>query len=212
MRSYRLACPLEISRYACPPCPLLLVLSIPDSRQVLSTAIAIRQDHSSLPLLLAVSRGSEELAVAAFRAGISDYFHLPEEEKELVSALALLLHPGAEESRAACESTGCSFIGDSPPMHAVKTHMMHIAGSSSNVLITGETGTGKELVASAIHEMSARRDRPFTCVNCAAIPDALLESELFGYERGAFTGAHVRTAGWMESSHHGTMSWTRLET
>ena len=185
------------------PSPRLLVLPVPDSHQVLSIAFTIRQNHKAIPLLLAVSCGSEELAVAAFRAGITDYFHLPGEESGLLNALQRLVEATPCESAPGPGSF--PFIGDSPPMHAVKLNVARIAGSNSNVLITGETGTGKELVASAIHEMSTRRNQPFVCVNCAAIPDALFESEWFGYERGAFTGAHFRTAGWMESSHHGTM-------
>jgi DNA-binding NtrC family response regulator len=184
--------------------PHLLVLPVPDSRQVLAIALAIRENHSGIPLLLAVSCGSEELAVAAFRAGITDYFRLPGEESELLHALQLLFDR-TETLEQATPPADCSFIGDSPPMHTVKLNVARIAGSNSNVLITGETGTGKELIASAIHEMSSRRGQPFVCVNSAAIPDALFESEWFGYERGAFTGALIRTAGWMESSHRGTM-------
>lgn len=191
----------ELDRHLDASCPSLLVLSVPDSQQVLSIALAIRQKHSAIPLLLAVSQGSEELAVAAFRAGITDYFRLPGEQGRLLSALQNLI----EATEPAFVSGGFAFIGDSPPMHTVKLNVARIAGGNSNVLITGETGTGKELVASAIHQMSPRRTQPFVCVNCAAIPDALFESEWFGYERGAFTGAHLRTAGWMESSHRGTM-------
>ena len=235
--------------------PRLLVLPVLESCQVLKVALTIRQSHSTIPVLMAVSRGTEDLAVAAFRAGITDYFRLPGEESALLSALQCLLNsghnpsdlhpsgndpterhrpgvylselhqadieqprrhsksPAAATSKVAptpdiastLEVDGSPFIGDSPPMHAVKHNLARIAGNNSNVLITGETGTGKELVASAIHGLSARRDKAFLCVNCAAIPDALFESEWFGYERGAFTGAHLRTAGWMESSHHGTM-------
>jgi DNA-binding NtrC family response regulator len=198
----------EIDRHIDASCSPLLVLPLPDSRQVLSVALTIRQKHHAIPLLLAVSCGSEELAVAAFRAGITDYFRLPGEEAALLSALQRLVHPGdhqVDPFQSASGADGFPFIGDSPPMHAVKLNLARIARSNSNVLITGETGTGKELVASAIHGMSARRNQPFVCVNCAAIPDALFESEWFGYERGAFTGAQFRTAGWMESSHHGTM-------
>ncbi len=198
----------EFDRHADASRPRLLVLPVPDSHQILSIALTIRQSHSTIPVLLAVSRGSEDLAVAAFRAGITDYFRLPGEENALLSALERLVNTGDHQPApfgSTSEPDSSPFIGDSPPMHAVKLNVARIAGSNSNVLITGETGTGKELVAASIHEMSTRRDKPFVCVNCAAIPDALFESEWFGYERGAFTGAHLRTAGWMESSHHGTM-------
>jgi len=90
-------------------------------------------------------------------------------------------------------------------MRALSARVARIAATDSTVLITGETGTGKELVASAIHSASSRSSKPFLRVNCAAIPDALVESELFGYERGAFTGAQAGHAGWLQEAHQGTI-------
>ena len=90
-------------------------------------------------------------------------------------------------------------IGDSEKMCDIRGYIHKVAATDSNVLITGETGTGKELVAGMIHGNSARAGRPLVCINCAAIPDTLLESELFGYERGAFTGAHMSTPGKIEA-------------
>ena len=95
-------------------------------------------------------------------------------------------------------------IGDTEKMREIRGYIHKVAATNSNVLITGETGTGKELVAGLIHNNSARVGRPLVCINCAAIPDTLLESELFGYERGAFTGAHVSTPGKIEAANGGT--------
>ena len=96
-------------------------------------------------------------------------------------------------------------IGDSPAMAQVRAMIERVAPTDARVLITGESGTGKELVAAAIHAGSARRDRPFVRVNCAAIPRDLVESEMFGHERGAFTGATDRRIGRFELAHRGTL-------
>ncbi len=96
-------------------------------------------------------------------------------------------------------------IGQSPPMFALRQYLPKVAQTNCNVLITGETGTGKELVARLIHHLGPRRPEPIVCVNCAALPDALLEGELFGYERGAFTGAHTAFPGRMQMANRGTL-------
>ncbi len=99
---------------------------------------------------------------------------------------------------------GHHMVGTSAPMREIKTYIGKVAATDSHVLITGETGTGKELVAEIIHRNSPRASRPFVWINCAAIPDNLLESELFGYERGAFTGAHARKEGQLKLADGGT--------
>ena len=96
-------------------------------------------------------------------------------------------------------------IGESPALRKIVKDMQIVAPTDATVLIQGETGTGKELVARGIHELSGRSKRPFVMVNCAAIPDTLLESELFGHEKGAFTGAFAQKIGRFESAHQGTL-------
>jgi DNA-binding NtrC family response regulator len=102
------------------------------------------------------------------------------------------------------------FVGDSPRTRELRTLMARIARADCNVLITGETGTGKELVAELIHRNSARAKFPFVCVNCAALPDNLVESELFGYERGAFTGAAATTDGKLQAAEGGTVFFDEI--
>jgi transcriptional regulator with PAS, ATPase and Fis domain len=103
------------------------------------------------------------------------------------------------------DGDGQPMVGDSPAMQEIKAYILRAASTESNVLITGETGTGKELVAEQIHRHSARYRKPFICVNCTAVPDALFESELFGYERGAFTGATTLSRGKFELADGGTL-------
>jgi len=100
---------------------------------------------------------------------------------------------------------GERIVGESPCIDRIKSYLLNVASTDSNFLITGETGTGKELVARLVHENSPRRQRPFVCINCTAIPDGLLESELFGFERGAFTGAYTLREGKLKAAEGGTV-------
>jgi transcriptional regulator with PAS, ATPase and Fis domain len=113
--------------------------------------------------------------------------------------------PTPRKEATAARITEISIVGDSRHIRELRDYVHHVSASDSSVLITGETGVGKDLVAELIHSMSPRRDRPCVAVNCAAIPDTLLESELFGYERGAFTGADGRREGALKSADGGTI-------
>jgi DNA-binding NtrC family response regulator len=154
-----------------------------------------------IPIVLITSRGSEELAVEAFRGGVSEYLRVPFSRHELESIVMSLCPPANGAGLIEAER----MVGQSHAVKEIKTYIEKVARTSSNVLITGETGTGKELIAELIHKNSARANRPLVCINCAAIPDTLLESELFGYERGAFTGAHASHDGKLKLADGGTL-------
>lgn len=191
------------------PRPRMLLLTYGDDHEALSAVRQVHQVDSRVPLLLVVAEGSEALAVSAFRAGVTDYFHSLRDEAALHETLerwlACSTHGAPPADPLRQQEKSFFFIGSNAIVLDLKTRVIRIAESRSNVLITGETGTGKDLVASAVHHASTRSSMPFVRINCAAIPDSLAESELFGYERGAFTGAHLRNQGRLEIAHKGTL-------
>jgi two-component system nitrogen regulation response regulator GlnG len=144
---------------------------------------------------------------AAYRAGAVDYLAKPFDLDQAVAAVqrALARMPASEAPAPPSAAQSHALLGESAPMREVFRLIGRVAASDLNVLITGETGTGKELVARALHEESARRAKPFVALNTAAIPSELLESELFGHEAGAFTGATRRVAGRFEQAEGGTL-------
>ena len=163
----------------------------------------------TLSIILVVENSSEDLAIKALRLGVADYYKLPLENHALVNRLAGL-HKADEAQKKShtakkCTTSISSFIGQSPKIHEVKCAIEKYSLTNSNVLITGETGTGKELVARLIHNLGSRSTQPLVCINCAAIPDTLLESELFGYEKGAFTGAQQNKEGKLMHANSGTL-------
>lgn len=188
---------------------LVVVGSSPDGTwDGVEVAQAIRREERTLPLILITATSTESLAIAALKAGISDYFKRPVSFDELMATVtrcldgsmrSLLSHEGGADPLQ-----GQRMVGESRVVRAIMAHISKVASTDSTVLITGETGTGKELVAELIHETGPRRGKPLVRINCAAIPDSLLESELFGYERGAFTGAHTAHAGKLELANGGT--------
>jgi len=163
-------------------------------------------------VILLTGHATVETAVSAMREGAYDYLTKPLDSRRLRVLLDKAVERGEmlrEETllrRQLKESLGIGpILGASPPMQEVYRLIELAAASSAPVLITGETGTGKELVARTIHQMSARAKGPFVAVNCSAIPETLMESELFGHEKGAFTGAHERKAGYFELADTGTI-------
>jgi two-component system nitrogen regulation response regulator NtrX len=148
-------------------------------------------------------------AVRATKLGAFNFLEKPLSPEGVLLALssALELRQVRREAKTLRREYGLSgeMIGDSPAMDRVRELIARVAPTDSRVLITGESGTGKELVAAAIHSASARRDRPFVRVNCAAIPRDLVESEMFGHEKGSFTGATERRIGRFELAHTGTL-------
>ena len=156
--------------------------------------------------------GSTETAVAALKLGAHDYLVKPfdvEELKIVVRGALESQHLKEENVRLRAELEAQHgierIVATSPPMAAVVAMVRSVAPTSSTVLITGESGTGKELVAQAIHSLSPRRDAPFVSINCGALPETLLESEMFGHVRGAFTDAHQNKKGLFEVAHRGTL-------
>ncbi len=163
-------------------------------------------------VILMTAHGSVDSAVEAMRKGAFDYLEKPLERDNLVLTLqraferiGLVRENRVLQKRVASTMTIPSIMGDHPKMCEVFRIVTKIAATNSTVLIVGESGTGKELVARAIHEGSQRRDRPFMAINCAAIPETLIESELFGHEKGSFTGANARELGVFEAADGGTV-------
>jgi len=171
----------------------------------------LRSEAPGTDVLMITGFGSVADAVAAMRAKAVDYLTKPFETEELLQTLQNIAERRRwkqEAERAAAGTVaprGVQIIGESTAMVRLREQIEAVAGSDSAVLITGESGTGKELVAKSIHERSKRRDKPFVAINCAAVPQTLIEEELFGHERGAFTGAMRRRAGRFKASDGGTL-------
>jgi DNA-binding NtrC family response regulator len=173
---------------------------------------ALNQQNSELPIILMTAFATVHTAVAAVKHGAFDYVAKPfsNEQLELVLRRALEHQRLVEENRRLQarvreKEVFTAIVGASAPMRRVLTVIEKVAASDANVLILGESGTGKELVARAIHQASARGSRPFVPVDCASLPENLLESELFGHEKGAFTGATQPKLGLMEHVSGGTL-------
>jgi DNA-binding NtrC family response regulator len=173
----------------------------------IQVAARLRRWDRHVRLILVNAYSSEARAVAALRAGVNDYFKMPVPVAALTRSVQRhLARSHALQPQPVPDPEGLpSMIGDSPPMREIKAYLLKVAPTDSTVLITGETGTGKELAAEVIHRNSPRRQRPLVCINCAALPDSLLESELFGFERGAFTGAVASKKGKFELARGGTV-------
>jgi two-component system, NtrC family, nitrogen regulation response regulator NtrX len=171
----------------------------------------IRHDEAMLgtPIIVISGHATVNDAVQAIKLGAADFFEKPlNRERVLVSVKNVL--DAAKTKRAlleasALESQRYEMFGRSAPMKKLFHEIEKVAPTRASVLITGESGTGKELISRAIHRLSPRADDPFVKVNCAAIPRELIESELFGHERGAFTGAQARKRGFFEQAHGGTL-------
>jgi two-component system response regulator PilR (NtrC family) len=163
-------------------------------------------------VILISAFATAETAVEAMKQGAYDYipkpFKVDEFKKIIREALAGRKAAPGRTPGASGPDRRLHFdllIGESPQMHRVYDLIEKVAGNKSNILISGESGTGKELVARAIHRLSQRRDKPFVAINCAGIPESLIESELFGYRKGAFTGAHTDKEGFFDVADGGTV-------
>ena len=172
----------------------------------------IRQLHTAqprLPIILITAFGTTQTAIEAIKYGAYDYLLKPFEIPQLLELIRRAVDSNRlmSEPVALGESTNGqdALVGQSAAMQEIYKEIGRVASKPVNVLIRGETGTGKELIARAIYQHSDRANAPFIAINCAAIPETLLESELFGNERGAFTGAETRRIGRFEQAHQGTL-------
>jgi len=178
----------------------------------LGVLASAHENDPTLPVIILTAVATIELAVEAMRSGAFDFLTKPF-QPEVVRATVQrayertrLLRENILLKDAVVRLEGTSEIyGDSPAMHEVRERITRVAPTNATVLITGETGTGKEVVARAIHRNSPRSPKPFVAVNCAAFTETLLESELFGHEKGAFTGADRQRQGLFEAAHEGTL-------
>jgi two-component system, NtrC family, response regulator AtoC len=168
----------------------------------------VRARFDDLPVVLLTAHGTVDMAVQSLKQGAFDFVTKPYDRDELLAVLKKALGQRAhdvKESRADPKNEVRGLVGNSKPILDVMTVINRVADTPSTVLITGESGTGKELVAMALHQGSSRRDKPFIRINCAAIPPTLIEPELFGHEKGAFTGAVSAKPGRFELADGGTL-------
>ena len=157
-----------------------------------------------VPIIFLTGYGDVPMSVRALKAGAVDFLTKPFDDEDLLNAIRQCITSDLEEEIQPSQNIG-NMVGESPGLTGVLRAIHVVAPTDATVLIQGETGTGKELVARAIHDHSSRSRRPFVMVNCAAIPATLLESELFGHEKGSFTGAIGQKIGRFEAAHQGTL-------
>ena len=170
----------------------------------------VSRNHPDLPVAVITAHGSTENAVAALKAGAFDYLAKPvslNQLRTLVRSALKLTAPGArrppDDEAAAADAV--LLVGESAPMRATRAMIERLARTQAPIHITGESGSGKELAARLIHTKGSRRDGPFVAVNCGAIPENLMESEFFGYRKGAFTGATADRDGFFQAASGGTL-------
>ncbi|MBW4048135.1 MAG: sigma 54-interacting transcriptional regulator [Proteobacteria bacterium] len=165
----------------------------------------IHATDPSLPIIILTAHGTIPDAVAAAQSGVFGYLTKPFESSELLALLARAVGTGSPVVGKPAKQRFPEIVTASPLMNALLDEVALVAASEASVLIQGESGTGKELLASAVHQASPRRHGPFVAINCAAIPEALLESELFGHAKGAFTGADSARKGLFQTAQGGTV-------
>jgi two-component system nitrogen regulation response regulator NtrX len=191
------------------PDVVLLDLMMPGGMDGMATLQALRQKRPDLPVIMMSGRAGLADAVKATQLGAHNFLEKPLTPEGVLLSIgsALELRRARREADALRAELGLAgdMVGDSVVMQQLRDLIARVAPTDSRILISGESGTGKELVAAAIHSASDRREQPFIRVNCAALPRDLVESEMFGHERGAFTGAAERRIGRFELAHKGTL-------
>jgi len=201
---------LEVFRKEAPHLVLLdVILPGTDGLAILQT---LRTEDRSTPVIMLTGTKSVKTAVDAMKLGAADYLSKPFEVEELRIVVDKALNSQELErevkqlrAQVVQRYAFHNLIGKSPAMQDIYGKIEQVADSRTTVLITGDSGTGKELVAKALHYNSSRRDRPFVALNCAALPETLIESELFGHEKGSFTDATARRVGQFELANNGTL-------
>ena len=191
------------------PSLVILDLKMPEM-DGLEVLVKAKDMFPKLPVIMITAHGSIDTAIEAMKLGAIDYITKPFDldELKIVVKQALMVSRLQEEViflRSELKKTHGRIIGNSPAIQEVNTLVERVADSNATVLITGESGTGKEVAALSIHHLSYRREKPYVPINCAALPESLLESELFGHEKGAFTGAVGRKSGRFELADNGTI-------
>lgn len=199
---------LEIIRNETPSL-VILDLKMPEM-DGLEVLVKAKDIIPKLPVIMITAHGSIDTAIEAMKLGAIDYITKPFDldELKIVVKQALMVSRLQEEViflRSELNKKRGRIIGNSPAIQEVNTLVERVADSNATVLITGESGTGKEVAALSIHHLSYRREKPYVAINCAALPESLLESELFGHEKGAFTGAVARKLGRFELADNGTL-------
>ncbi|NHZ80019.1 response regulator [Massilia sp. CCM 8695] len=168
----------------------------------------VNASNKSTPIAVVTAYGSAENAVVALKAGAFDYVSKPvvlDDLRVMVQSALRLSAPATHSGRAAAAGTASRLIGESAVMQSLRNQIERLARSMAPIAITGESGSGKELVAREIHARSSRAGKPFIAVNCGAIPEALMEAEFFGYRKGAFTGAADERDGFFHAANGGTL-------
>src|SRR3954468_6808774 len=164
----------------------------------------VHQRWPEIPVVMVTAHGTVQLAVEAMKRGCADFMVKPVDREQLLFVVQKELQKGARDLPVATDKAA-GFVGSSSAMKEVHALVKRAAPGTATVLVRGESGTGKELIAREIHEQSPRSKGPFVKLHCAALPETLLESELFGYEKGAFTGAAARKPGRVELAQNGTL-------
>jgi formate hydrogenlyase transcriptional activator len=165
----------------------------------------LARSGAQVPIIFLTGHGDIPLSVRALKAGAVDFLTKPFDDEDLLNAIHECITSDVDEEEIRPDQTIGTMIGRSAAFQEVVRAIRIVAPTDAAVLIQGETGTGKEMVAHAVHDLSDRKKRPFVMVNCAAIPATLIESELFGHEKGAFTGAIAQKIGRFEAAHQGTL-------
>ncbi|MCK6262005.1 sigma-54 dependent transcriptional regulator [Vibrio sp. ZSDE26] len=183
---------------------------------LLSTVL---KQHSDVPVILITGHGDISMAVAAIQNGAYDFIEKPFSPSRLIETInraidkrnLTLENEALKRTLKASQTLGPRIIGETQAIKALRETISHIANTQADILLFGETGTGKELIARSLHEQSDRREENFVAINCGAVPENLIESELYGHEKGAFTGAEALRVGKLEHAQGGTLFLDEIE-